>query len=143
MQLTDVNLLIYAHNADFDEHKRYRDWLTTWMEDSESFGMSEQVLSSLMRVISHPRILEDPYSADEALACANSIANHPNCQLLRPGPAHWGIFTDLCRQTGAEGNDVPDAYFAALAIEHDCEWLTADTGFKKYPGLRWRHPLES
>jgi predicted nucleic acid-binding protein len=35
-----------------------------------------------------------------------------------------------------------DAYFAALAIEHGCEWITADRGFARFPGLRWRHPLD-
>ena len=34
-----------------------------------------------------------------------------------------------------------DAYFAALAIESGSEWITADRGFARFPGLRWRHPL--
>jgi hypothetical protein len=36
---------------------------------------------------------------------------------------------------------VPDAYFAALAIESGNEWVTADRGYGRYPGLRWRHPF--
>ena len=45
------------------------------------------------------------------------------------------------RLPGIRGNLVPDAYFAALALESGCEWLTADRGFARFPGLRWRHPL--
>jgi predicted nucleic acid-binding protein len=30
---------------------------------------------------------------------------------------------------------------AALAIEHGCEFITADRDFAKFAGLRWRHPL--
>ena len=41
-----------------------------------------------------------------------------------------------------KGNDVTDAYLAALAIEHGCEFVTVDKGFKRFPGLRWRHPLD-
>jgi predicted nucleic acid-binding protein len=40
------------------------------------------------------------------------------------------------------GYVVPHAYLAALAVEHDCEWVTADRGFARFPGLRWRHPLD-
>jgi uncharacterized protein len=55
---------------------------------------------------------------------------------------HWGIFSALCRVTGSVGNAVADAYLAALAIEHGCEFVTTDTGFGRFPGLRWRHPLD-
>jgi hypothetical protein len=36
------------------------------------------------------------------------------------------IFIRLCRDVAAKGNLVPDAYFAALAIESGSEWITAD-----------------
>jgi hypothetical protein len=53
------------------------------------------------------------------------------------------IFTDLCRAAGARGNIVPDAYFAALALESGSEWQTTDRDYSRFPGLRWRHPLET
>jgi predicted nucleic acid-binding protein len=37
---------------------------------------------------------------------------------------------------------VSDAYLAALAIEHGCEWITTDRDFSRFPGLKWRHPLQ-
>jgi hypothetical protein len=43
----------------------------------------------------------------------------------------------------ATGALVPDAYFAALAIESGSEWVTADRDYARFPGLRWRHPLDS
>jgi predicted nucleic acid-binding protein len=36
---------------------------------------------------------------------------------------------------------VPDAYLAALAIEHGCELISEDKDFRRFPGLRFRHPL--
>jgi predicted nucleic acid-binding protein len=36
---------------------------------------------------------------------------------------------------------VADAYHAALAIEHGCEFVTADGDFARFAGLRYRHPL--
>jgi predicted nucleic acid-binding protein len=54
---------------------------------------------------------------------------------------HWEIFARLCRNAGATGNLVPDAYLAALAIEHGCEFVTCDKDFARFEGLRWRSPL--
>jgi hypothetical protein len=59
-----------------------------------------------------------------------------------PGERHWEIFTRLCRGTDAKGNVVPDAYLAALAIEAGAEWVTTDRDYARFPGLRWRHPLD-
>ena len=41
-----------------------------------------------------------------------------------------------------KGNLVPDVFLAALAIESDSEWITADRDYHRVPGLRVRHPLE-
>jgi len=35
----------------------------------------------------------------------------------------------------------PDAWFAALAIESGCEWITPDRDYARFPGLRWRTPF--
>lgn len=48
------------------------------------------------------------------------------------------IFRDLCKVANASGNLVQDAWLAALAIEHGCEWITADRDYAKFPGLRSR-----
>lgn len=61
---------------------------------------------------------------------------------LEPGPRRGEIFTQLCRESAASGDHIPDAYLAAIAIEHGAEWITADRGFARYPGLRRRHPLD-
>ena len=52
------------------------------------------------------------------------------------GPRHWEVFARLCADVGGTGNAVPDAYFAALALESGCELITADRGFRRFPGLR-------
>jgi hypothetical protein len=36
----------------------------------------------------------------------------------------------------ARGNVVPDAYLAALAIEHGATWITLDRSFARFPHLR-------
>jgi predicted nucleic acid-binding protein len=40
------------------------------------------------------------------------------------------------------GNDIPDAYIAAYAVENNATLLSADRGFARFDRLRWRHPLD-
>lgn len=44
-------------------------------------------------------------------------------------------------QIDAKGNDIADAYHSALAMEWNCDWVTTDKGFKRFKGLKVRHPL--
>lgn len=64
-----------------------------------------------------------------------------NCVIVRPGPRNWEIFSSLCARANAQSKLVADAYHAALAIEHGCEWGTNDGDFARFEDLRWRHPL--
>ena len=61
---------------------------------------------------------------------------------VAPGANHWGIFVELCEQAAACGGLISDAYLAAMAMEMGAELVTDDRGFGRWPGLRWRHPLD-
>ena len=69
-----------------------------------------------------------------------ALRSLPNCVLMAAGPRHWSIFTRLCRNSVAQGNLIPDAYLAALAIESGSEWITTDRDFGRFAGLRWSTP---
>ena len=142
MLLADVNVLVYAHREDAADHERYRDWLLERLNGAEAFGVAELVLSGFLRVVTHTRIFVRPTPLRTAVAFVERIRTHPNCVVIAPGARQWSIFLDLCKRTGAKGNQVPDAYLAALAMESGSEWVTTDRGFARYPGLRWRHPLD-
>lgn len=95
-----------------------------------------------MRVVTHPRIFVAPTAPPTALAFASALHDHPNAVPIAPGSRHWEIFVRLCAEVSANGNLVPDAYLAALAIESGSEWITTDRNFARFRGLRWRHPLD-
>ena len=143
MILVDVNVLVAAHRPENPDHARLRSWLESELASERMYGMSELVLSGFLRVVTHPQIFREPTPTPIALAFVEAVCDRPNCALVRPGSRHWGIFTRLCRETGAQGNLVPDAYFAALAIESGCEWITLDRGFARFRDLRWRQPAGS
>ena len=142
MDLVDVNVLVCAYNHQAARHNEYRSWLVRVLEGPEAFGYSELVLSGFVRAVTHPKVFDPPSTIDEALSFCEAVRSRPNAVPVTPGGRHWHIFSDLCRRGGAKGNLVPDAYHAALAIESGNEWVTTDRGFARFPGLRWRHPLD-
>jgi toxin-antitoxin system PIN domain toxin len=132
---------LYAHRNDAADHPRFRDWLYTVTNAGTFFGISEIILSSFVRVATNPKIYDPPTPLPYALEFCESLRKRPNAVRVTPGEHHWDIFTDLCSRTRAIGNLVADAYLAALAIESECEFVTLDRDFAKFPGLRWRHPF--
>jgi len=139
--LPDVNVLIYAFRADSVDHSSYRNWLDEVVNGVEAYGIAPQVLSSLVRICTHPRIYKQPSDIGEALAYCNSLLEAPNATTITPQERHWSIFQALCNRSKATGNLVPDAWLAALAIESGCEWITTDGDFGRFEELNWRRPF--
>jgi len=142
MLLPDVNVLVYAFRTEHPRHAEFRRWLNELVNAPAAYGMSDLVLSGFVRVVTHPKAFRIPNSIDSAVAYASMVRGRRNCVHIAPGERHWAIFEDLCLRTEAKGNIVPDAFLAALAIENGCEWVTTDRHFARFPGLRWRHPLD-
>ena len=141
MILADVNVLVYAHREDAQDHPAFLTWLTETLASDAPYGYSELVLSGFIRIVTHPRVFTVPTPIGEAVQFTEDLRQRPNAVSISPGPRHWGIFTRLCSTGGVRGNLVPDAYLAALAIESGSEWITTDRDYARFPGLRWRHPL--
>ncbi|ADI14515.1 type II toxin-antitoxin system VapC family toxin [Truepera radiovictrix] len=143
MILLDINPLVYAFRPDAPQHPAYVGWLEKLVNQDAAFGLADIVCSGFIRVVTHPRVFSPPSPLDDALEYLEDIRAQPNCVILAPGERHWRIFLQLCHAVGAKGNVVPDAYLAALAIESGSELATADRGVARFPGLRWRHPLDA
>ena len=141
MILPDVNVLLYAFRRDAPRHVEYRDWLNETINGDSAYGMAPQVLASLVRISTHRRIYVHPSTPAEALAFCDALLQPNHCTVVQPGAHHWGIFQDLCRTSRVTGNLVQDAWFAALAIESGCEWITTDRDYAQFAALRWRAPL--
>ena len=142
MVLLDVNVLVYAHREDVADHSAYLGYVTALAESPGPFGVSELVLSGFLRVVTHPKVFSQPTPLKKAIAFTEALRAQPNCVIQMPGARHWDLFVQLCQQAGAKGNQIPDAYHAALAIETGSEWTTTDRGFGRFRGLRWKHPLD-
>ena len=139
--LPDVSVLLYAFRTDSPDHVDYRNWLQDVLNGGTAYGMSPQVLAGVIRVATHPRVFARPSRLADAIAFASVLLEQSHCQLIQPGDRHWNIYRDLCRRANATGNLTQDAWYAALAIEAGCEWITTDRDFARFEGLLWRAPV--
>ena len=143
MILPDVNILVHAFRSDSSDHALCYNWLNDVVNGDSRYGMSQQVLSGVMRVTTHPRIFSQPSRLAEVIGFCETLMSPPHCVLIQPGAQHWFIFSRLCKQADARGNLVPDAWYAALAVESGCEWITLDRDYARFPGLKWRVPSDT
>ena len=140
MMLPDVNVLVSAFRPDASYHALCRTWLDGVLNGDSRYGMSPQVLSGVVRIATHPKVFTFPTPPTEALRFCELLMEQPNCVLIHPGLRHWEIFSRVCSEADARGNLVPDAWYAALAIEAGCEWITLDRDYARFKGLHWRSP---
>jgi toxin-antitoxin system PIN domain toxin len=142
MSLLDVNVLVGAHRLGSPRHKEYARYIESLATSVENFSVPTVVRSGFLRIVTNHRIFAVPTPLDLALQFLDSLLERENYTDMEPGERHWQLFAGLCRKIEAKGNDIPDAYLAALALEKGTELMTADRGFARFPGLKWKHPLD-
>ena len=140
MILPDVNVLVNAFRADAPYHAVCRAWLEKIISQDARFGISPLVLSAVVRITTNRRAFTQPSTLSEALGFCDDLLGQPHCEVVSPGTRHWHIFKQACRDANARAGLVTDAWFAALAIEWGCEWITLDRDFARFPGLKWHAP---
>jgi toxin-antitoxin system PIN domain toxin len=134
-------VLIYAFREDVPQHRACRAWLNAVIMGEAQFALSRLALSALVRITTNRRVYVVPSTLEEAFGFCEDLFSQPHCQVIEPGERHWEIFQRLCIEADVRGPRVTDAYFAALAIEWGCEWITLDRDYARFRGLRWSVPL--
>lgn len=142
MQLLDVNILVEAHREDASKHGAVSAWLMHALQTYAGVAVSELVLTGFLRIVTHPKVFKEPTPLPEALEFVNDFRSRQSVRIAMPGDRHWEIFIAQVARYEATGNLIPDAYHAALALEHGYIWVSLDRGFARYTNLDWRHPLD-
>jgi uncharacterized protein len=141
MILPDVNVLIYAYRSDSPYYSLCKSWLEKATGGDASFALSRLSLSAVVRILTNRRAFARPDEPRDAFHYCDALLARPNCIIVEPGERHWSIFERLCTEADVRGPRVTDAYFAALAIEWGCEWITLDRDYARFPGLKWSTPV--
>lgn len=139
MTLCDVGVLLNAMVERADHHEVCRRELERLRATPDQMALSELVLAAVVRIGTNPRVFQPCPTAAEVFEFLDALAGPRQVRWISPGPRHWTLFKDLVLGLDIRGSDTTDAYLAALAMEHGCEWWTTDGGFARFPGLRWRH----
>jgi len=138
--LPDVNVLIYAFRKEVPQNAVCRAWLERIVLGEERFGISPLALAAVVRVTTNRSAYPNPSPLADAFGFCEDLLGQPHCVVVEPGERHWDIFKRLCVETNTRGPTVTDAWYAALAIEWGCEWITLDRDYSRFSGLRWRIP---
>ena len=141
MRLLDLNLLLYAVNAESAQHGRARAWVEAAMNGAEAVAIPWVVILGFLRLATSRRVFDRPLDVEQACAVVDGWFARPNVVRLDPGPEHWRNLRTLFAAAGTAGNLTTDAHLAALAIEHECELCSTDADFARFPQLAWRDPL--
>lgn len=141
MILVDANLLLYAYDTSFEQHRAARRWLEATLAGPEPVGLAWTTILAFLRIGTNPRAFEHPLSVGEAVETAGAWLACPAVTIAEPSERHWGILARLLSVAAARGPLVMDGHLAALAIEHGATLCTTDRDFAKFPGVRLLNPL--
>jgi uncharacterized protein len=136
MLCADVNVLVDAFRTDAPGHEQARAWLEGARRCNEPLALLPEVASAFVRIVSNRRIWRLPSSARDALDFVSALRASPSVRWQHAGPRRWDIFDSLVRELGLTGDDVPDAYLAAAALETGATFVTSDRGFARFRDLR-------
>ncbi len=141
MILVDANLLIYAYDESSKYHLLARRWLETLFSAPAPVLLPWSVLLAFLRITTHRRVFDQPFSLEEARAIVSQWLALPAVVVPVPGKRHWEILDELLRDGQARGALVTDAHLAALAVEHGAQLATTDRDFARFRALRTLNPL--
>jgi hypothetical protein len=140
--IPDLNLLVYAHNAADGRHAAARKWWENCLNGDEPVGVAWVTLLGFVRLTTHRQVLVQPLPVADATATVEEWLEQPVVRVLVPGRDHLKHCFGFLRKLGVAGNLTTDAHLAALAMEYQAELHSTDVDFARFPGLRWRNPLQ-
>lgn len=140
MLLLDANLLIYAFREEFPQHQKARNWLTARL-GTQAIGVPTLSETAFLRLTTKPLGDLKPASWTQAWAFVSAMLAHPLARRVTAGGRHPEILNRLATTYGLQGDDVTDAWLAALALEFEATLVSADKGFARFQELRWHNPL--
>ena len=141
MILLDTNLLVYSSIASMSQHKQAKYWLDERLNGDAPIGMPWPSMLGFLRLTTNPRIFDPPISPREAWRSIEYWLDCDPVWVPQPTEKHRAVLKKIYSSIAPQGNLVPDAHLAALAIEHGLILCSTDGDFARFPELRWENPL--
>ena len=141
--IIDANLLLYAANADAEEHAAAVEFITRAGKSAEQWYLTGGILYEFLRVATHPRVFPQPLSWDEGMRFLGPLLSSSRFRVVQAGDRHWSVLEEVLGElTHPAGNLFFDIRTVTLMREHGIrEVYTADTDFLQFSGIRVINPL--
>jgi len=143
MLVVDTNILVYAANEDAEEHAAALAVLGRFRSARDPWHLTWGILYEFLRVTTHRRVLERPWTAHRAMAFVTALLDSPGLILLTPTARHASTLSDVIRDVPRmSGNLLFDCQTATLMREHGVRRiLTHDADFHRFPSIEVIDPL--
>lgn len=142
MYLLDANVLIYAFRRDSPHHSPCYQWLTNALAGEEPVATTSVVELALLRIATLPALGTAAAAPAEVFRFLGALKEQPMVLRIEAGEQHLDILTGLCAKLKLRGNDINDAFLAALSMEYGATLVTVDRGFSRFSGVRVVNPLQ-
>ncbi len=139
--LVDASVLLYAANSASPFHERVATWLEGVLNGPRRVGFAWPSVTAFLRIVTHPRALDRPLTAEQAWAYVEEWLTCDNAWIPQPTASHAAVLGGLITSAGLRGNLISDAHLAALAIEHGLQVCSADTDFARFSQVTWVNVL--
>ncbi|MGH8532819.1 MAG: PIN domain-containing protein [Gammaproteobacteria bacterium] len=125
----DVNILLYASDADSPLHAPARRFIERCSSAPEVFCLAWPTITGYLRIATHPAIFAKPLH---------------QAYLMAEEEGFWELYRQVANDMRPRGNLVPDAHLAVLLRQHGIATLyTHDRDFRRFDFLSVVDPLES
>jgi toxin-antitoxin system PIN domain toxin len=142
MLAVDVNVLLHATRSEMALHTRARRRLVDLAEGPAPWGLPAPVVWGFLRIVTQP-VFDPPTSMPQAVATIDALLASPTVRLLRPGPRHWTLLTQIIDQAAVTGRLMTDAALVAICLESGVDaMLSTDRDFARFDQITWQ-PLTS
>lgn len=136
--LPDANIWLNALSQSSRDHALCRCWLDQATAAGQRLLINDLTECALLRIGTRPEL--GISTSAITLTFYRSLLDYPQIRRCSPGRRHYQILSAFLADLHLTGNDINDAWLAALAIEHHATLVSLDKGFSRFPGLSWRSP---
>ena len=129
----DVNILVAASRSDHPHYQVARSWLEHALAAcaaGASLKLPPMVVTSFLRLVTHPRIFVTPTPVQEAVGFVDALLSISGVD-MPAGGAEWPLLRHLCLEKQLKSNSIPDAWLAATVMQLGEHLVTFDADFKK------------
>lgn len=142
--VVDANLLIYAVNENAEYHQKAKTFIEKCAGSGEQWCMPWPVVNAFIRISTHPAVLANPLSPQEAIAVIDQILELPHVVPIGEDAAgFWKTFRHDITSLHLRGNAISDALIVSIMRSKGVSTIySKDRDFLRFAGIKLVDPLK-